>query len=72
MISEYDGDSRRERDRDDRRGRDHDREDRRDRDPPTKGNTVYVHGVGVTEEILKKAFSNFGNIININIERERQ
>lgn len=65
----YDGENRRERDRDDRRERG--RDDRRDREPPTKGHTVYVHGIGVTEEILKTAFSNFGNIVNINIERER-
>lgn len=59
----------------DRDGRDNrrEREDRRERDrePPKKGNTVYVHGIGVTEEILRKALSNFGNIVNINIEAER-
>lgn len=59
---EYDGEGRR--DREDRRGR--------DREPPRKGNTIHVFGIGVTEEILTKAFSNFGNIININIERERK
>ncbi|KAK7095524.1 negative elongation factor E-like [Littorina saxatilis] len=64
-ASKFDGDQRR--DRDDRRERD----DRRDREPPRKGNTVYVNGVGVTEDILKRAFSNFGNIVNINVERER-
>ncbi|XP_076438304.1 negative elongation factor E-like [Babylonia areolata] len=61
-------DDRRDRDREDRRERGR---DGRDREPPSKGHTVYVHGIGVTEEILKSAFSNFGNIVNINIEREK-
>jgi len=36
------------------------------------GNTVYVHGLGVTEEILRKTFSNFGTIVNISMEKERK
>ena len=62
-------------DRDDERRRDdrRDRGDRGDREPlPKKGNTVYVYGHNVTEEILRKAFSNFGTIVNISMETERQ
>ena len=36
------------------------------------GNTVYVHGHRVTEELLRKAFSNFGSIVNISMEKERK
>ncbi|XP_060594827.1 negative elongation factor E-like [Ruditapes philippinarum] len=56
--------------RDDRDRRE--RPDRPDREPlPKKGNTVYVHGHGVNEELLRKAFHNFGNIVNISMEKER-
>ena len=49
------------------------RRERGDREPlPKKGNTVYVYGHSVTEETLRKAFSNFGNIVNISMETERQ
>lgn len=59
-----------ERDEDRRR---EDRRDRGDREPvPKKGNTVYVYGHSVTEEILQKAFSNFGMIVNISMETEKQ
>ena len=51
-------------------GFDHDREDRRDN--PKKGNTIYVHGHGVTEELLRKAFSTFGTIVNITMELDRK
>ncbi|KAL8567082.1 hypothetical protein ACOMHN_027509 [Nucella lapillus] len=67
--SRHDSDGRRDRDRDDRRERG--RDDRRDREPPSKGQTIYVHGIGVNEDLLKKAFSSFGKILNINTERER-
>uniref|UniRef100_T1J1B0 protein kinase C n=1 Tax=Strigamia maritima TaxID=126957 RepID=T1J1B0_STRMM len=38
---------------------------------PKQGNTIYVHGFGVTEEILRNAFSDFGNIINISMEIDK-
>ncbi|XP_052789968.1 negative elongation factor E-like [Mya arenaria] len=44
----------------------------REREPlPKKGNTVYVHGMGVSEETLRKTFSNFGKIVNVSMEKER-
>lgn len=48
-------------------------QERRDRDYdlPKKGNTIYVNGLGITEEILRKAFSNIGTILNINMERDK-
>lgn len=48
---------------------DRDREDRREQ--PKKGNTIYVHGHGVTEELLRKAFATFGTIVNITMELDR-
>ncbi|XP_066293998.1 negative elongation factor E-like isoform X2 [Branchiostoma lanceolatum] len=45
--------------------------DDRDRREPRKGNTLYVHGHGITEDLLKKSFSNFGNIINISMELDK-
>ena len=58
--------------RDEERRRE-DRKERVEREPlPKKGNTVYVYGHSVTEETLRKAFSNFGNIVNITMETERQ
>lgn len=57
--------------REERRG-DRDRRDWVEREPfPRRGNTVYVHGHGVTEELLRKAFHNFGNIVNISLEKEK-
>lgn len=51
--------------------RDH-MKDRSDREPlPKKGNTLYVYGQGVTEELLRKHFANFGNIVNITMEKEK-
>lgn len=49
-------------------------QERRDRDYdlPKKGNTIYVNGLDITEEILRKAFSNIGSILNINMERDKQ
>lgn len=37
-----------------------------------KGQTIYVHGPGLTEEILKKACASFGTIVNISPEFEKQ
>ncbi|XP_060070835.1 negative elongation factor E-like [Ylistrum balloti] len=43
----------------------------RGKEPPPRGNTIYVHGHGVSEEILRKAFSNLGNVINVNMEKDK-
>ncbi|KAK3768443.1 hypothetical protein RRG08_053435 [Elysia crispata] len=45
--------------------------DRPEREPPKKGNTIFVHGYGITEDMMRKSFSNFGKIINIKMEKER-
>ncbi|CAG2170133.1 unnamed protein product [Oppiella nova] len=54
------------------------REKRRDgkanyvnRDTPQTGNTIYVHGFGVNESILRTGFSIFGNILNITSESDK-
>lgn len=53
-------------------GRDNNRESRDGRaERPKQGNTVYVHGFGVTEDILRSAFSKFGSIINISMEIDK-
>lgn len=51
------------------------REKRRDgkahyvnRDIPNVGNTIYVHGIGLTEQMLKTAFVQFGNVIKVTSE----
>ncbi|XP_053689093.1 negative elongation factor E isoform X1 [Sabethes cyaneus] len=41
------------------------------RDRPRSGNTVYVSGNKVTEDFLKKHFSEFGEILNISMEIEK-
>ncbi|XP_029656219.1 negative elongation factor E isoform X1 [Octopus sinensis] len=48
---------------------DRDREERSDN--PRKGNTIYVYGHKVTEELLRKAFENIGPIVNVTMELER-
>ncbi|CAM1314871.1 NELFE (predicted) [Pycnogonum litorale] len=51
-----------------RENRDH----RRERPPlPKQGNTVYCNGYGVTEEILRKALSPVGKIINVSMELDK-
>lgn len=64
-------DREREREREERR--DEKRPDRRDKDreAPRRGNTIYVYGHGINEDILRKAFSNFGTIIHITMEKEK-
>lgn len=42
------------------------------RDTPQQGNTIYVHGYGVNEHVLRTGFSLFGNIMNINSESEKK
>ncbi|XP_046376272.1 negative elongation factor E-like [Haliotis rufescens] len=67
----------RERERDPERERRESRDDRRDerrdreREPPKKGRTIYIHGHGISEELLRKAGSNFGNVVNITMETDR-
>lgn len=41
-------------------------------DRPKVGHTVYIFGYNVTEDILKKAFHPFGNIVNISMEIEKK
>nr|CAG4641265.1 EOG090X0F8Z [Eulimnadia texana] len=38
---------------------------------PKTGHTIYVFGYGITEDILKKAFQSYGNIVNISMEIEK-
>ena len=44
----------------------------RSREPPKKGNTVYVFGLGITEEILSRVFSKIGKVLNIHMEKEKK
>jgi len=37
---------------------------------PQRGNTVYVHGHGVSEETLRRAFTKIGGILNISMDRK--
>ncbi len=69
-------------DREDSRDRERDRErpwertERRRRiernDPPKKGNTVYVYGLGVNEDIIRKPFSSIGKIVHISMEMDKR
>ncbi|XP_059173927.1 negative elongation factor E-like [Physella acuta] len=52
-------------------GRNHDNPKRDPPEAPKKGNTVYVNGIGITEDMIRKSFSHYGNIININMELEK-
>ncbi|KAJ1523504.1 hypothetical protein ONE63_001356 [Megalurothrips usitatus] len=38
---------------------------------PRAGNTIFVQGFSITEELLRKAFMNCGDIINISMEIEK-
>ncbi|XP_043204843.1 negative elongation factor E-like isoform X2 [Amphibalanus amphitrite] len=40
-------------------------------DKPRQGNTVYVRGYGVTEQLLRRSFQKFGAIVNISMEIEK-
>lgn len=44
---------------------------RRVSDASKKGQTIYINGLGLTEDILKKACSSFGTIVNISPEFEK-
>lgn len=39
--------------------------------PPKTGYTIYVSGKSITEDFLKKHFSDFGNIVNVSMEIEK-
>ena len=47
---------------------------RRDRElePPKRGHTVYIFGHGMTEEMVRKSFSNIGKIVNLSMEPEKR
>lgn len=45
--------------------------DRPEREPPKKGNTIFVHGYTINEEMMRSTFSRFGRIVKIKLERER-
>lgn len=49
--------------------RERDRDGRPER--PRQGNTIYVRGYGVTQELLQKTFEPIGNIINISMEMDK-
>ncbi len=40
-------------------------------DKPRQGNTVYVFGYNITEDILRSAMSTQGKIVNISMEVEK-
>ncbi|KAM8953539.1 negative elongation factor E [Pelodytes ibericus] len=79
---DHDRDRDRERDRSERdREKDRSERDREgfyrrsdsfpERRAPRKGNTVYVHGVGMTQTMLHEAFNKFGNIIDLSTDAPR-
>lgn len=39
---------------------------------PRAGNTIFVQGYSITEDLLRKAFMNCGIIINISMEVEKE
>ena len=39
--------------------------------PPKTGYTIYVSGKSITEDFLKKHFSEFGSIVNVSMEIEK-
>ena len=45
--------------------------DRDKGDKPRQGNTVYVFGYGITEELLRATFQAVGKIVNISMEVEK-
>lgn len=38
---------------------------------PKKGNTIFVHGIGLTEKILQESFTQFGKVQRVNFEKEK-
>ena len=41
-------------------------------DKPRVGNTIFVQGHKITEDLLRKAFTNCGLIVNISMEVEKE
>lgn len=41
------------------------------KDKPKSGYTIYVSGKTITEEFLKRHFSDFGSIVNVSMEIEK-
>lgn len=42
------------------------------RDNPQQGNTIYIHGENLTEDILRLGFSTFGTVLNITTEHSKK
>jgi negative elongation factor E len=40
-------------------------------DKPRQGNTVYVFGYSITEDLIRSAFSSVGKIVNVSMEVEK-
>ena len=59
------------RDREERGLTDKGREEGRP-DKPRQGNTIFVTGLNITEDFLRKAFHSCGHIINISMEIEKK
>ena len=51
---------------------DHGNEEHKEREPPKRGHTIYIHGHSITEEMIRRTFSNFGKIVNINMEKDKK
>lgn len=43
-----------------------------ERHPPKKGNTIYVHGCDLSDDLLQENFEQFGLIVNINVEQNKK
>lgn len=41
-------------------------------DKPRQGNTIFVHGYKITEDLLRKTFQGMGNIVNVSMEIEKK
>lgn len=50
----------------------YDRPEREHREPPKKGNTIYIHGIRINEDLVRSVFTNFGKIIRIRMETEKK
>lgn len=59
------------RDREERGLTDKPREEGRP-EKPRSGNTIFVHGLKITEDFLRKTFQSNGSIVNISMEIEKK
>ena len=50
---------------------DGDRREFERREPPKKGNTVYVTGHNVSEDLLQRVFSKIGRILHVTMEKDK-